>query len=93
MNTLNLEIINRHAPYIVTQNTDYPHLFYFHTDYDIEYEISINTYEHRDQYVIKTAEGKMDGVKNFMAIIIRKDNPRLQQASDEFEETVAFLFD
>jgi len=52
-----------------------------------------NTNEHRDQYVIKTAEGKMDGQMNFMAIILRKDNPRLQQVFDEFDETVAFLFD
>jgi hypothetical protein len=43
--------------------------------------------------VIKTAEGKMNGQTNFMAIILRKDNPRLQQAFDEFDETVAFLFD
>lgn len=52
-----------------------------------------NTYEHRDQYVIKTAEGKMDGQMNFMAIILRKDNPRLQQVFEEFDETVEFLFD
>jgi hypothetical protein len=35
----------------------------------------------------------MDGQMNFMAIILRKDNPRLQQVFDEFDETVAFLFD
>ena len=35
----------------------------------------------------------MNGQTNFMAIILRKDNPRLQQAFDEFDETVAFLFD
>ena len=52
-----------------------------------------NTYEHSDQYVIKTAEGKMDGQMNFMAIILRKDNLRLQQVSEEFDETIAFLFD
>lgn len=52
-----------------------------------------NTYEHRDQYVIKTAEGKMNKQMNFLAIILRKDNPRLQQAFDEFDETIAFLFD
>ena len=52
-----------------------------------------NTYEHRDLYVIKTAEGKMDGQMNFMAIILRKNNPRLQQVIKEFDETVAFLFD
>ena len=52
-----------------------------------------NTYEHSDLYVIKTAEGKMDGQMNFMAIILRKDNPRLQQVFEEFDETIAFLFD
>ena len=52
-----------------------------------------NTYEYRKRYVIKTAEGKMDGQMNFMAIILRKDNPRLQQVYEEFEETIAFLFD
>lgn len=52
-----------------------------------------NTYEHHDRYVIKTAEGKMDGQMNFMAVILRRDNPRLQQVFEEFDETVAFLFD
>ncbi len=52
-----------------------------------------NTYEHREQFVIRTAEGKMDGQMNFMAIILRKDNPRLQQVFEEFDETVTFLFD
>lgn len=164
MNTLNLENINRRAPYKVTIYTDYPHLFYFHTDYDVDYEICIkandtfvpsgsyaldirnkcnqpspgdskfrqtlmaiveeffrqnndvmlyvtetkdkkqasrnrlfvrwfNTYERRDQYVIKTAEGKMNGQMNFLAIISRKDNPKLPQAIEEFDETISFLFD
>ena len=52
-----------------------------------------NTYKHHDQYVIKTVEGKMDGQMNFMAIILRKDNPRMQQVFEEFDETIAFLFD
>ena len=52
-----------------------------------------NTYEHSDLYIIKTAEGKMDGQTNFMAIISRRDNPKLQIAIQEFEETVAYLFD
>ena len=164
MNTLNLENINKQAPYKVTTDKDFPYLFYFYTDYGVEYEICIkandifvpsgafaldirnkndqpspgdpkfrqtlmaiveeffsqnndvmlyvtetkdskqasrnrlfvrwfNTYEHHDQYVIKTAEGKMDGQINFMAIILRKDNHRLQQVFEEFDETVAFLFD
>jgi hypothetical protein len=34
----------------------------------------------------------MDGKMNFMAMIGRLDNPRLQQAIIEFEEAVNFLF-
>ena len=52
-----------------------------------------NTYEHRDRYVIQTAEGKLDGHKNFMALFSRKDNPRLEELLDEFNETIALLFD
>ena len=51
------------------------------------------TYAQHDQYIIKTAEGEMKGQMNFMAIIMRKDNPRKDQAIKEFEETVDFLFD
>ena len=121
MNNLILENINAKAPYQVMQMEDFPHLFYFHTEFGVDYEISIkpndafirsgatedgkqsfrdrlfvrwfNTYEHHDIFFIKTAEGKMDGQLNFLAIISRNDNPRLQQAIKEFEETIAFLFD
>ena len=51
-----------------------------------------HAYEHSDRYVIRTAEGKMDGQMNFMAIILRRDNPRLQQVFEEFDETIEFLF-
>ena len=50
-------------------------------------------YEHREHFYIKTAEGKMDGQMNFLAIISRKDNPNLSQAITEFDETISFLFD
>jgi len=164
VNALSLKKINEQAPYRVTTDAEAQHLFYFYTDYGVEYEICIkandtfipsgafaldirnkneqtspgdikfketliaiveeffrqnndvmlyvtetrdekqasrnrlfvrwfNTYRHRDYYVIKTAEGKMDGQMNFMAIILRKDNPRIQQAFGEFDETVTFLFD
>ena len=43
MNTLNLENINKQAPYKVTVDTDFPHLFYFHTDYEVDYEICIKS--------------------------------------------------
>ena len=35
----------------------------------------------------------MDGKMNFIAMISRKDNPNLQEAIQEFEDTVSFLFD
>lgn len=41
--TLNLENINKQAPYKVTVDTDFPHLFYFHTDYEVDYEICIKS--------------------------------------------------
>lgn len=164
MNTLVLENINDIAPYHVIQMEEFPNLFYFHTDFDVDYEICIkpnntfiscgactldirnicnqtspndaklrqtliaiieeffrcnnevmlyvietddgkqslrdrlfvrwfNTYEHHERFFIKTAEGKMDNQTNFMAIISRKDNPNLQQAITEFDETINFLFD
>ena len=52
-----------------------------------------NTYERHNFYYIKTAEGKMEGQMNFMAIISRKDNPRLQEVIQEFEDTISFIFD
>lgn len=52
-----------------------------------------NTYEHHDRYYIQTAEGQMEGQQNFIAIISRKDNPRLQKAIEEFEDTISFIFD
>jgi hypothetical protein len=35
----------------------------------------------------------MEGQMNFMAIISRKDNPRMQEVIKEFEDTVSFIFD
>ena len=52
-----------------------------------------NTYEHRDQYYIQTAEGIMEGQMNFAAIISRLTCPHLRQAIDEFNETISLLFD
>ena len=52
-----------------------------------------NTYAQHDQYIIKTAEGKMKGQMNFMAIIMIKDNTHKDLAIKEFEETIDFLFD
>lgn len=52
-----------------------------------------NLYDQRDRFIIETAEGKMDGQMNFLAIISRKDNPMLPIVLEEFNETVSFLFD
>ena len=52
-----------------------------------------NSYEKRKDYFLKTAEGKMEGQDNFMAIIARIDNPRLPQVIEEFDETISILFD
>ena len=52
-----------------------------------------NTYEQRDKYIIKTADGLLDGQRNFMALFSRKDNPRLKEQIEEFDETVSLLFD
>ena len=164
MNNLNLERINENAPYQVIQVGESPCLLYFHTEFEVDYEIVIksnnvliptgayaldiiniehqpspgdpkfkktllaiveefflqnndvmlyvtetkdskqafrnrlfvrwfNTYKYRDRFFIKTAEGKMEGQMNFMAIISRKDNPNLRKAIEEFDETIAFLFD
>lgn len=52
-----------------------------------------NTCEHRDKYYIQTAEGLMEGQMNFAAIISRLTCPNLQQAIEEFNETISLLFD
>ena len=52
-----------------------------------------NTYEHHDRYFIRTAEGTMEGQMNFMAMLSRLDNPHLADAVEEFDETVALIFD
>ena len=164
MNTLNLENINKKSPYEVILIEGSSSIFYFITDYNVEYEIVIkandifipsgayvldiinvwndkspgdykikqtlqaiieefflqdneallyvtetkdkkqafrnrlfvrwfNTYDNHDKYLIRTAEGKMNNQMNFIAIIMRKDNPRKEMIINEFDETVRFLFD
>ena len=164
MKKLNLENINRLSPYHVTLTEGASFIFYFYTDFGVDYEVVIkpndvfipsgayaldiiniwnqtspgdpkfkqtlmtiieeffrknndvllyvtetkdakqasrnrlfvrwfNTYERRERFFIKTAEGKMEGQMNFMAIISRRDNPRLQEAIEEFDDTISFLFD
>ena len=165
MNTLSLQRINLHSPYLVGQPEENDSSFYFTTDFGLKYTISFmlehsfvlsggyqfcinvegagrspgdmklrqtvfaiieeffevngsevmlylcetgdekeglrnrlfirwfNTYEHRDLYIIRTAEGKLDGVQNFTALFSRKDNPRLEELLAEFEETISSVFD
>lgn len=52
-----------------------------------------NQYSHRDKYIIRTAEGKMDGQDNFIAIFVRKANPHAQYVIEVFELVTAILFD
>ena len=102
MNTLRLENINLHSSYMVGQTEENPFSFYFDTDFGLRYTISLrnrlfihwfNIYEHWDRYIIRTAEGMLDGVQNFTALFSRKDNPRLDELLSEFEETIAIVFD
>ena len=51
-----------------------------------------NTYEYHDRYFIRIAEGKLDGEENFIAMLSRKDNPNLEKAVEEFDETINLLF-
>ncbi|MBQ6062514.1 MAG: hypothetical protein IJK87_02630 [Prevotella sp.] len=51
------------------------------------------TYEHHHLYYVQTAEGIMDDQMNFIAILSRLTCPHLQQAIEEFNETVSLLFD
>ena len=41
MEKINLDKINKKALYRVVQIDELPHLFYIHTDFDVDYEISI----------------------------------------------------
>jgi len=44
-----------------------------------------NLYSHHDKYIIRTAEGKMDGQDNFIAIFVCKANPHVQYIIEVFE--------
>lgn len=57
MNTLNLENINKQAPYKVTIDRAYPHLFYFHTDYDVDYEICIKANDNKLLVIVFSSGG------------------------------------
>jgi hypothetical protein len=46
-----------------------------------------------DKNIIRTAEGKMDGQDNFMAVFVRKANPNSQYVIEVFELITSMLFD
>ena len=52
-----------------------------------------NAYQHHDKYIIRTAEGKMDGQDNFMAVFVQKTNPNSQYVIEVFELITSLLFD
>lgn len=52
-----------------------------------------NLYSHHDKYIIKTAEGKMDGQDNFIAIFVCKTNQHAQYIIEVFELVTDILFD
>ena len=52
-----------------------------------------NTYAHRDRYVVRSAEGKMEGIDNFAALFIRLTNPQIDDILEEFNEITSILFD
>ena len=52
-----------------------------------------NTYQHHDKYIVRTAEGKMDGQDNFMAVFVRKSNPNSEYIIEVFELITSLLFD
>ena len=50
-----------------------------------------NSYIHRDEYVMETAEVKDGDTINFAALIVQKSNPRLENIIAEFDETINIL--
>ena len=50
-----------------------------------------NSYSHRNDYVMQTAEIQEGDVKNFAALIVQKSNPRIQEIIAEFDETINIL--
>ena len=103
MNTLRLDIINLHAPYRVKQREDKPQTYYFKTEFGVEYQISLE----EDFSIVPSGTYALDITNRehkrspldpkfkltLIAIISRKDNPRLQEVIQEFEDTISFIFD
>ncbi len=50
-----------------------------------------NSYAKRDEYLMKTAEVQEGDTKNFAALIVQKNNPRIDEIVAEFEETIYIL--
>jgi len=68
MEKLILENINRKAPYSVMQMEEFPHLFYFHTDYGVDYEIS-------SPEIAFLSDG-LTGINNMGSITFRRQKER-----------------
>ena len=104
MNTLRLHVINSHSPYEVRQNPHDVNSYLFKTDANVEYVISLiennsivpsGTYEfgiNNPKHNKSPLDPKLREM-NFLAIISRKDNPRLNMVIEQFDETISFLFD
>lgn len=50
-----------------------------------------NEYENQSKYVIKVSEIIAEGVSNFAAVIVQKNNPALSKIISDFDEFVGFL--
>lgn len=50
-----------------------------------------STYSRRDDYILQTAEVQEETTRNFAAIIVQKNNPRLTEIMAEFNETIDIL--
>lgn len=48
-------------------------------------------YEHSDKYYIKVSEIKAEGISNFAAIIVQRNNPDLENIISDFDNFVGFL--
>lgn len=48
-------------------------------------------YEHSDQYYIKVAEIVAEGISNFAAVIVQRNNPDIENIINDFDNFVGFF--
>ena len=48
-------------------------------------------YEHRGKFVIKVSKITAEGVDNYAAVIVQRNNPQLEQIIHDFEQFVGFF--